>query len=407
MQIFENIFLRRLLDYSRAALGLSLCAAALCLQGCVAEDPYGKPVALPIERARLHEQRIAKDGALGPSFDLASFSGSRERPCLELTVAEGSRASEGYSVVLLSAATSEALLNSNGGYSMLFDTWNFDWSLVARRGGSTFLAAAGKQAALVAPIGEPRCLVVGYADSVSYSIAESGLLELARRDTSLLSGDLRGSIDAVALQGGGYAALAWDRFLQAEVCSFLGDDLAVLSASRLELSSRPRAIGSSAAGTLSILESDSSSYKLFSASRTARSTSTAGSLPSTYLMGSIAWAGDRFWLCDGGYFASLQVDGGGIGFQPSPYPNYYLTDYRFRGLPDGGLLVFGPTEPSRSSGTGYSPPYLRETIHVSRYDKDFKLSWSVEWTPQLPSRILDAAGDGDGVSVFLCARSEP
>ena len=211
-----------------------------------------------------------------------------------------------------------------------------------------------------------------------------------------------------ALPGAGYAAFAWDDNLKSTVCAYLDGSLSLKAAvesptidvadASYRVCFGARADGSIAA--LDVHEEPGSGWALTCLASTGTAVSAKGSYDLRQAA-QVAWAGDRFLALTSAAVVSIALDG---TFESHPLPAIGTGTYAICGAPDGGFAIFGPLEPIRD-GDASSPPYGVATLRVWRYNKDGNLQWKAEWTPTAPSRILEAAADSGGLSIFVCERS--
>lgn len=390
-----------------------LFVLALFFAACTQPDEYG-PVDLPIEKATIRELRLPwSSDAAGADYALASFQGSKDEPCIGFDIGrKDAAAGVDFSAFLLGFGKSSAWPSPEGGYSI--SLWPRDYRLLGRAGAEIFDEKAEAYAQIVAPFGEGRFLVLGSDETLSYSASAAGKELLAKISTSSLTGDERFLRSACALPGGGYAASASDPYLrnQKEVLSFIGTALNVLGGS-IQHSLSFECLGAESSDALIALSIPDGSEEggFFYLTRFARGSTLQerieGSLPTVFPSygHSSCWAGDRFWLVSGSTLMNIAAaDGEVSSVHETAFQMGYAGEYSFRGLPDGGILLFGPMEPVRSGSRDASPPYGKATLRVMRYDADFELVWEREWAPSSASRILAAVGDASGLSVLVCER---
>jgi len=406
----------------RAALALIIASMAIFLCSCVfgPVDDYG-PVALPIERAYVRELRLgAGDGAELARYDLAALRGNAGEPCLQVGVARGdaavlgdAAASDSGSLLLLRSSSSSAWRDSYTGL-FTFSFYERERRLIRRSGIHPTVEGPGDFEAIAAAPGGSRFLVLTSAEAISYSLSGGVPAELGRRSLSEMTGYPRGAPSVLARAGGGYAAVAYDSLLLSEVISFLDEGLGVVQVEKVGWGDYARCLGSAADGDAILFGLGSShgsevGYRLSRVDRAYGVTVSEGRLraASDYYADRIVKAGDRFWLYSQGAFQSVSEAGASEAGASEPLASDLLADgsFSFIGASDGGLLVYGPTEPDRGLYAGPSPPYAAQELRVTRLGPDLSVVWDRFLREDLPSRILAVAEDAAGnLSVFICAR---
>lgn len=383
------------------------CLVLVSLSSCFPHTQGPTRINYAIEKAIVREERLSYEDGSWSSYDLATYSGSQDKPCLQLGLADRSvLGAEDASVLSLSVSTSDVWdYHTNSGYYMSF--WPYEYNFLGRaKGDSAFFGSLASSSYIVTPFDEARFLLVGDTTTSSYSLEASAPTELGTRATEALSFEKR-SWPIVVATAGGYAACAWDHLLGKVVCSFMDHNLSKIGNSyALSYGDNWVSMGGSSDGALNILSRGYTDPALALTrvdANTAPSTLTI-SLPEGFSSNPIRrWAGDRFWLLEGHTALSVSSEGAIEGPFTSSL-DFSDASYGLAALPDGGLLVYGPLEPTRGNEGGVSPPYAKALLQLWRLGDDLSVEWKREWLTDRPARILAAAGDGLGVSVFLCVR---